>query len=139
MNIWIRIFALLALLELQFGPTAATLNPRFTDPSRDDYINDVYIPMGNTAENVAERYGISRQRQDEFAKRSQDRAVQAQKDGVFDREITPVTLPDGRTITPDSDCIRYRLASHPAGRGGAPPSTAASARPATSRYGRGPR
>ena len=77
------------------------LNPRFTDPSRDDYINDVYIPMGNTAENVAERYGISRQRQDEFAKRSQDRAVQAQKDGVFDREITPVTLPDGRTITAD--------------------------------------
>ncbi|HEX6947075.1 MAG TPA: acetyl-CoA C-acyltransferase [Acidimicrobiia bacterium] len=77
------------------------LNPRFTDASRDDYINSVYIPMGMTAENVAERYGISRRRQDEYAKLSQDRAVSAQKDGFFDREITPVTVPDGRTITAD--------------------------------------
>lgn len=77
------------------------LNPRFTDATRDDYISNVYIPMGITAENVAERYGITRERQDEFAKRSQDNAVEAQKNGFFDREITPVTLSDGRTITAD--------------------------------------
>lgn len=77
------------------------LNPRFTDVSRDDFINNVYIPMGNTAENVAEKYGITRERQDEFAKRSQDRAVESQKNGFFDAEIFPVTVPDGRTITTD--------------------------------------
>ena len=74
------------------------LNPRFTDESRDDFIDHVYIPMGNTAENVADRYGITRERMDEFAKRSQDRAVEAQKNGFFDREITPIEVPDGRTI-----------------------------------------
>ncbi len=77
------------------------LNPRFTDESRDDFIDQVYIPMGNTAENVAERYGITRERMDEFAKRSQDRAVEAQKNGFFDREITPIEIPDGRTIAAD--------------------------------------
>jgi acetyl-CoA C-acetyltransferase len=77
------------------------LNPRFTDPSRDDFINNVYIPMGNTAENVARKYGITRDRQDEFGKRSQDRAVESQKNGFFDREITPIELPDGRTIKDD--------------------------------------
>jgi len=77
------------------------LNPRFTDPGRDDYINNVYIPMGNTAENVAKKYGITRERQDEFAKRSQDRAVESQKNGFFDWEITPIELPDGRTIKDD--------------------------------------
>ena len=77
------------------------LNPRFTDETRDDFIDHVYIPMGNTAENVAERYGITRERMDEFAKRSQDRAVEAQKNGFFDREITPIEVPDGRTIAAD--------------------------------------
>ena len=77
------------------------LNPRFTDESRDDFIDQVYIPMGNTAENVAERYGITRERMDEFAKRSQDLAVEAQKNGFFDREITPIDVPDGRTIAAD--------------------------------------
>jgi acetyl-CoA C-acetyltransferase len=77
------------------------LNPRFTDNTSDDFINDVYIPMGNTAENVAEKYGVTRERMDEFAKRSQDRAVEAQKNGFFDREITPIDVPDGRTISAD--------------------------------------
>jgi len=77
------------------------LNPRFTDPTRDDFLNSVYIPMGNTAENVAKKYGITRERQDEFGKRSQDRAVEAQKNGFFDREITPMELADGRTISTD--------------------------------------
>lgn len=83
------------------GFDSEDLNPRFTDVSRDDFINNVYIPMGNTAENVAEKYGITRERQDEFAKRSQDRAVESQKNGFFDAEIFPVTVPDGRTITTD--------------------------------------
>jgi acetyl-CoA C-acetyltransferase len=77
------------------------LNPRFTDPGRDDFIDSVYIPMGNTAENVAERHGITRERMDEFAKRSQDLAVEAQKNGFFDREITPIEVPDGRVIGTD--------------------------------------
>ncbi|MGH8913279.1 MAG: acetyl-CoA C-acyltransferase [Acidimicrobiia bacterium] len=77
------------------------LNPRFTDPARDDFIDSVYIPMGNTAENVAEKYGVTRERMDEFAKRSQDLAVEAQKNGFFDREITPIEVPDGRTVTAD--------------------------------------
>jgi acetyl-CoA C-acetyltransferase len=77
------------------------LNPRFTEPGRDDFIDNVYIPMGNTAENVARKYGISRQRMDEFAKRSQDLAVESQKNGFFDREITPIEIPDGRVISTD--------------------------------------
>jgi acetyl-CoA C-acetyltransferase len=77
------------------------LNLRFTDPGRDDFIDNVYIPMGNTAENVADRYGITRERMDDFAKRSQDLAVEAQKNGFFDREITPIEVPDGRTISVD--------------------------------------
>lgn len=62
---------------------------------------DVYIPMGMTAENVAEKYGVSREDQDEFAKLSQDRAVAAQEHGVFDREITPVKTPDGTVVSKD--------------------------------------
>ncbi len=93
------------------------LNPRFTDPGRDDYINAVYIPMGNTAENVARRHGITRERQDEFGKRSQDRAVEAQKNGFFEWEIAPIDLPDGRTIKDDDgprpDTSLEKLASLP--------------------------
>jgi acetyl-CoA C-acetyltransferase len=77
------------------------LHPRFTDSSRPDYINNVYIPMGNTAENVAKKYGITRERMDEFAKRSQDRAVESQKNGFFDWEIAPIDTPDGQTVMYD--------------------------------------
>jgi acetyl-CoA C-acetyltransferase len=83
------------------GFDSEDLNPRFTDSERDDFINSVYIPMGNTAENVAERHGITRERMDEFAKRSQERAVESQKNGFFDWEITPIEIPDGRTISAD--------------------------------------
>ncbi|MFY9265910.1 MAG: acetyl-CoA C-acyltransferase [Solirubrobacterales bacterium] len=62
---------------------------------------NVYIPMGITAENVAERYGVSREAQDEYAKRSQDLAVEGQENGFFDREITPYTLADGTVISRD--------------------------------------
>jgi acetyl-CoA C-acetyltransferase len=52
-------------------------------------IANVYIPMGLTAENVAERYDVSREDMDLFAQRSQERAVAAQESGFFDREVTP--------------------------------------------------
>jgi acetyl-CoA C-acetyltransferase len=83
----------------EFSPDLA--NPRFTDESRPDFVNHIYIPMGLTAENVASAYGVSRRRMDEFAKLSQDRAVAAQDLGFFAEEITPVTLPDGRLLTSD--------------------------------------
>ena len=56
---------------------------------------DIYIAMGETAENVAEREGISREEMDRFALQSQQRAVAAQDSGFFAREIIPVPLPDG--------------------------------------------
>ncbi len=62
---------------------------------------DAYIAMGMTAENVAERYGVSREDQDAYAKRSQDRAVAAQEKGHFAREIVPVPLPDGSVLEHD--------------------------------------
>jgi acetyl-CoA C-acetyltransferase len=62
---------------------------------------NAYIAMGLTAENVAEKYGVTREQQDEFAQRSQERAVAAQQNGVFDREIVPVTLPDGTQVSKD--------------------------------------
>jgi acetyl-CoA C-acetyltransferase len=80
-------------------------NARFTDPSRSDYVCERWVPMGLTAEIVAEGYGISRRRQDELAKLSQDRAVAAQKNGFFDREISPYPLPDGTVVEVD-DCPR---------------------------------
>src|SRR5438094_3278788 len=77
------------------------MNPRFADESRPDFVNHMYIPMGLTAENVADKYSVPRERMDEFAKLSQDRAVEAQKNGFFEREITPVTLPNGNVVTQD--------------------------------------
>ncbi|MFP5327842.1 MAG: acetyl-CoA C-acyltransferase [Acidimicrobiia bacterium] len=76
-------------------------NPRFLDKSRSDFINEMYIPMGMTAENVADKYGVSRERMDEFAALSQQRAVAAQENGFFEREITPVTLEDGTVVSKD--------------------------------------
>jgi acetyl-CoA C-acetyltransferase len=62
---------------------------------------NAYIAMGLTAENVAERYGVSREDQDRYAQRSQERAVAAQEAGVFDREIVAVTLADGTVVSKD--------------------------------------
>jgi acetyl-CoA C-acetyltransferase len=57
--------------------------------------------MGMTAENVAAQFGVSRERMDEFAKLSQDRAVAAQENGVFEREISPYPLPNGDVVSKD--------------------------------------
>jgi acetyl-CoA C-acetyltransferase len=72
------------------------------EPGNAEGFPDVYIAMGQTAENVAAREEISREEMDRFALRSQQRAVAAQDDGFFAREIVPVTLPDGGgTVTKD--------------------------------------
>ncbi len=83
----------------------AETNDVWHDPREEGALPDVYIQMGQTAENVATFAGVSRADQDEFAVLSQNRAEQAQKDGFFAREIVPITLPDGRIIDSD-DGIR---------------------------------
>ena len=62
---------------------------------------DAYISMGLTAENVADKYEVSRADMDKYAQRSQELAVRSQEDGFFDREIVPVTLPDGTEVAKD--------------------------------------
>ena len=62
---------------------------------------DLYIAMGQTAENVVQAEDVTREEMDEFAARSQQRAVESQTNGFFEREITPVTLPDGTVISKD--------------------------------------
>jgi acetyl-CoA C-acetyltransferase len=72
--------------------------PTWTAPSG---LPDMYIAMGQTAENVREVENVSREEMDRFAARSQQLAVENQKNGFFEREITPLTLPDGRVIAKD--------------------------------------
>jgi acetyl-CoA C-acetyltransferase len=62
---------------------------------------DIYIDMGQTAENVAEIEGVTRQEMDEYAAMSQQRAVHSQEIGFFEREITPVTKADGTVVAKD--------------------------------------
>src|SRR3954462_921877 len=62
---------------------------------------DIYIAMGQTAENVRLAEGVGRREMDEFSARSQQLAVEHQKNGFFEREITPVTTPDGTVVTKD--------------------------------------
>ncbi|MCY3632799.1 MAG: acetyl-CoA C-acetyltransferase [bacterium] len=66
---------------------------------------DIYIAMGQTAENVAQAWNVSRERQDEFGVMSQNRAEAAQERGFFEREITPYPLADGTLVSKD-DGIR---------------------------------
>ena len=75
---------------------------RSVDPwSPLDGLPDVYIQMGQTAENVAEIENVSRQEMDEFSLRSQELAVAHQANGFFDREIIPVKLDDGSIVSRD--------------------------------------
>jgi acetyl-CoA acetyltransferase family protein len=70
-------------------------------PCELEYGYSSYIPMGMTAENLAREYQISREEQDAFALRSHQRAIAAINQGIFKREIVPVTLPDGRVMDTD--------------------------------------
>jgi acetyl-CoA C-acetyltransferase len=77
-----------------------TFNPRLV-PGNSEEFPDIYIAMGQTAENVAERENISREEMDRYAVKSQTAAVKARDDGFFDREIIPVPLPNGETFSKD--------------------------------------
>jgi acetyl-CoA C-acetyltransferase len=76
------------------------LNPKLL-PGNDQGFPFVYIPMGLTAENVAEQFGVKREDMDAFAALSQQRAVAAQENGIFDWEISPVTKDDGTVVSKD--------------------------------------
>ena len=73
----------------------------WTDPREDGQLPDAYISMGQTAENLARLKGVTRLEMDEFATRSQNLAEKAIANGFFEREITPVTLPDGTVVSTD--------------------------------------
>jgi acetyl-CoA C-acetyltransferase len=75
--------------------------PTWHDPRADGKIPDIYIAMGQTAENVAQLRGVSRAEQDEFGVRSQNLAEKALANGFWQRDITPVTLPDGTVVKAD--------------------------------------
>ncbi|GIG70053.1 acetyl-CoA C-acetyltransferase [Phytomonospora endophytica] len=75
--------------------------PAWTDPRETGNRPDPYIPMGQTAENVASSRGITREEQDAFAARSQQRAEKAIAEGFWARDITPVTLADGTVVSAD--------------------------------------
>lgn len=79
----------------------ATTNATWSDPREQGLVPDVYLSMGQTAENVATLRGITRERQDEWGVSSQNRAEKAIADGFFDREIAPVTLADGTVVSKD--------------------------------------
>ena len=79
----------------------AEAETRWHDPRTDGEVPDVYIAMGQTAENVAATRGISRLEQDEFGVRSQNLAEKALANGFWQREIVPVTLPDGTVAAAD--------------------------------------
>ncbi|QKW34098.1 acetyl-CoA C-acetyltransferase [Actinomadura sp. NAK00032] len=75
--------------------------PVWHDPREDGTLPDIYIAMGQTAENVAGLRGVSRQAQDEFGVRSQNLAEKALANGFWEKDITPVTLPDGTVVAKD--------------------------------------
>ena len=79
----------------------AQTNETWTDPRENGALPDIYVAMGQTAENVATAYGITRQRQDEWGVTSQNRAEAAIGRGFFDWEITPITTPDGSVVSKD--------------------------------------
>ncbi len=92
-----------------------TQNPRFADAvARTEHraeqgadswepaeLPDIYIPMGQTAENLALHKGVSRERMDDFAYESQNRYAKADAEGFWANEITPIELPDGSTLSTD--------------------------------------
>ncbi|MGK2875009.1 MAG: acetyl-CoA C-acetyltransferase [Nocardioides sp.] len=79
----------------------AESNDVWTDPRVGGLLPDVYIAMGQTAENVASLKGITRAEMDEFGVRSQNLAEKAVADGFWAREITPITTPDGTVVSAD--------------------------------------
>jgi acetyl-CoA C-acetyltransferase len=83
-----------------FADQPETQNPRLFPGNREGF-PEAYMAMGVTAENVADAYGITRAEMDQYALQSHMRAVLATKDGIFAREIIPVPLASGITLTDD--------------------------------------
>jgi len=79
----------------------AQSNATWTDPREQGLLPDVYLAMGQTAENVATSRGVSREEQDAWGVLSQNRAEKAIADGFFAAEITPITTPDGTVVSTD--------------------------------------
>jgi acetyl-CoA C-acetyltransferase len=92
---------LFAEAQARTGPARTGPAGPWHDPRADGLLPDIYIAMGETAENVAGLRGITREQQDEFGVRSQNLAEKAIADGFWAREITPVTLPDGTVVSAD--------------------------------------
>ena len=90
-----------ALSNAAMAPTAERSGEGSSSWEPPAGLPDVYIAMGQTAENVVQYKNVSRERMDEFAANSQQRAVAAQERGFFEREITPITLPDGTVVSKD--------------------------------------
>src|ERR687884_112894 len=84
--------------ETRAAKTAESGADSWRDPREDGDVPDIYIAMGQTAENLALLKDVSRRDMDEFGVRSQNLAEQAIADGFWEREITPVTLPDGTVV-----------------------------------------
>ena len=87
--------------QAKAAKTAESGADSWTDPRENGEVPDVYVAMGQTAENLALLKDVSRQEMDEFAVRSQNLAEQALADGFWQREITPVTTPDGTVVSTD--------------------------------------
>jgi len=79
-------------------------NKMVPDPDLVNERPEIYMPMGNTAERVAERYHISREDQDEFAFKSHQKAASAIKEGRFEDEIVPLTITE-RTVGSDNNIV----------------------------------
>jgi acetyl-CoA C-acetyltransferase len=92
---------LYAVAQARTARAAETGADDWTDPRENGELPDVYIAMGQTAENLALYKDVSRREMDEFAVRSQNLAEKAIADGFWAKEITPVTLPDGTVVSTD--------------------------------------
>jgi acetyl-CoA C-acetyltransferase len=75
--------------------------PRWEDPRASGEMPDIYLAMGQTAENLAQVKGVTREEMDQFGVRSQNLAERAIADGFWAREIAPVALPDGTVVATD--------------------------------------
>ncbi len=112
------------------------------DPRADGLLPDVYIAMGQTAENLALLKDVSREDMDEFGVRSQNLAEKAIANGFWAREITPVTLPDGTVVSQGRRPARRASPTRPspgssrcsAPTAGSPPATAARSTTAPPRW-----
>jgi acetyl-CoA C-acetyltransferase len=87
--------------QARVAKTAESGADSWTDPRESGDVPDIYVAMGQTAENLALLKDVSRQEMDEFAVRSQNLAEKAIDEGFWEREITPVTTPDGTVVSKD--------------------------------------